>query len=116
MAVQILPIVKAVAPYVADIAKIAIPIFTSKKPPSAPEETKPDPVIITQQIEELQQAASQNAQSVKAIAENLQKALEKIEDAAQEADRKISAYKAMVVFSFGFSILSLALCIYIILR
>lgn len=114
MAVQILPIVKAVAPYVADIAKIAIPIFTSKKTPAAPEELKPDPVI-TQQIEELQQAASQNAQSVKAIAENLQKTIEKIEDAAQEADKKISTYKTLVILSFGFSILSLSVCIYLIL-
>lgn len=59
MALQILPIIKAVAPYLTQITASAIPAFTSK-----PAETvKVDPVI-AKQIEELQSAATRNSESV----------------------------------------------------
>jgi hypothetical protein len=110
MAVPVLPIIKAVAPYIAQVATAAIPVFTSK-----PEAAKADP-ILTRQIEELQAAASQNAQSVHVLAENLQQAMQEIERAAQEARQQAATYKTLLFVSFGFSALSLCMSIYLLVR
>jgi folylpolyglutamate synthase/dihydropteroate synthase len=99
-----------VAPYVAQVAKAAIPAFTSK-----PEAPKSDPVVV-KQIEELQAAATQNAQSIHVLAEKIQQAMQGIENAAQEAKKQVAAYKAMLFASLGLSAISLALCVYLLLR
>ena len=115
MAAQFLPIIKAVAPYIAQIAAAAIPAFTSKKETSISEEVKTDPVV-TKQIEELQDAASHNAQSVKVLAEKLQQAIENIESTAQEADKKIATYKAIIFLSISLSVISLSVCLVLLIR
>jgi hypothetical protein len=114
MAAQFLPIVKAIAPYIAQVATATIPAFTSKKGASAPEIVKSDPVV-AKQIVELQSAASQNAQSVKVLAEKLQQAIEDIERTAQSASRKIATYKVIIFASISLSIISLVLCIYVLI-
>ncbi|MGB5765830.1 MAG: hypothetical protein WBM38_03750 [Arenicellales bacterium] len=114
MAAQFLPIVKAIAPYIAQVATVAIPAFTSKQGGSDPDVIKSDPVIV-KQIGELQSAASQNAQSVKVLAEKLQQAIEDIERSAQSVSKKIAAYKLIIFASISLSIISLALCIYVLI-
>ena len=114
MAAQFLPIVKAIAPYIAQVATVAIPAFTSKQVGSDPDVIKSDPVI-AKQIGELQSAASQNAQSVKVLAEKLQQAIEDIERSAQSVSKKIAAYKLIIFASISLSIISLALCIYVLI-
>ncbi len=115
MAAQLLPIIKAIAPYIAQVASVAIPAFTSKKDTSKSEITDTDP-LITKQIEELQSAASQNAQSVQVLAEKLQQATLDIESTVRIADKKITTYKFIIFASFGLSIISLAICIYVLLK
>jgi len=110
MAVQFLSIIKAVAPYIAQVATAAIPAFTSK-----PEAAKSDQVV-AKQIQELQEAATQNAQSIHILAEKLQQAIQSIESAGQDAQRQISSYKVMIAGSLGLSAVSLAICIYILIR
>lgn len=110
MAVQFLPIIKAVAPYLAQVATAAIPAFTSK-----PEAAKTDQVV-ARQIQELQEAATQNAQSIHLLAEKLQQAIQSIEGAGQDAQRQISTYKVIIAGSLGLSAASLALCIYILIQ
>ena len=110
MATQFLPIVKAIAPYLAQVATAAIPAFTSRK-----ENSKLDP-IIAKQIEELQVAASQNAQSVHVLAEKLQLAIQNVETTAQQADRQIAIYKVVVFSAVSLSIVSLLLSIYAIMQ
>lgn len=114
MAVQFLPIIKAIAPYIAQVAAAAIPAFTAKKASTDIEVIKADPVV-AKQIEELQSAASQNAQSVKVLAEKLQQAIENIERAAQSASKQIAGYKLIIFASISLSIISLSLCVYVIL-
>ena len=109
MAVQFLPIIKAVAPYIAQIATAAIPAFTSK--PSA---AKTDQVV-AKQILELQEAAIQNAQSIHVLAEKLQEAIQSLESAGQDAQRQLSTYKVIIAGSLGLSATSLAICIYILI-
>ena len=115
MAAQFLPIIKVVAPYIAQIATAAIPAFTSKKEAPRSDEIKTDP-IVTKQIEELQDAASKNANSVRVLAENLQKAIENIEIVAQKAHKKIAAYRIVIFLSLGLSIISLSTCLYLLLQ
>ena len=110
MAVQFLPIIKAVAPYIAQVATAAIPAFTSK-----PESAKTDQVVV-KQIQELQEAATQNAQSIHILAEKLKQAIQSIEDAGKDAQRQISTYKLIIVGSLGLSAISLAICIYILIQ
>ena len=62
MALQLIPLIKVLGPYLTTIATTAIPAFTSK-----PAETKTDPVQ-AQQISELQQAVTKNAQSLHTLA------------------------------------------------
>lgn len=108
MAVAFLPIIKAVAPYLAQVAAAAIPAFTSKA-----EAIKSDPVL-AKQIEELQAAATQNAHSIHLLAEKMQQAIEGIEMASQEAKKQLTAYKTMLFVSLGLSAVSLATCIYLL--
>jgi len=109
MAVQFLPIIKAVAPYIAQVATAAIPAFTSK-----PEAAKTEQVV-AKQIQELQEAATQNAESIHILAEKLQQAIQSIESAGQDAQRQIAAYKVIITGSLGLSAVSLAICIYILI-
>jgi hypothetical protein len=110
MAVQFLPIIKTVAPYIAQIATSAIPAFTAK-----PTVAKSDPVL-SQQIEELQTAATQNAQAIHLLAEKLKIAIQDLESAAQGAQKQIVTYKTLILCSIGLSIISIATSVYIIIR
>jgi len=109
MAIPIGMIIKAVAPYVAEIAKEAIPAFTRKPAPES------DPVLV-KQIAELQAAATQNAESIQVLAEKLQIAMEGIEATAQVAQKQIATYKAMLVAALGLSGLSVVLSIFLLAR
>lgn len=111
MAVQILSIIKAVAPYVAQVATAAIPAFTSK-----PAETAKTDPLIAKQIEELQAAVTQNAQSIHVLAEKLQQTIQGIESAAQDAKKQVSAYKALLFTTLGLSAASLLLCLHLLAR
>jgi hypothetical protein len=110
MAIPILPIIKAVAPYIAQIATSAIPAFTSK-----PDAAKSDPVL-SKQIDELQKAATQNAQSIHLLAEKLKQAIQDLESAAQGARKQIATYKALILCSLGLSAISIATSVYVIIR
>ena len=110
MAIQFLPIIKAVAPYIAQVASAAIPAFTSRKG-----NTTIDPVVV-RQIEELQAAASQNANSVHVLAGELQQVIQSIEKTAHAADRQIAIYKIIIFFTASLSIVSLLFSIYVLMR
>jgi arginine/ornithine N-succinyltransferase beta subunit len=111
MASPLLPFIKVVAPYVAQIAAAAIPAFTSKPAEFA----KIDPVI-AKQIEELQAAATQNAESVHVLAENLQQAIQGIEAAAQDVKKQVATYRVMLLVALGLSGLSMLLSVYLLAK
>lgn len=110
VAIQFLPILKAVAPYLAQVATAAIPAFTAK-----PEAEKVDPVL-TKQIEELQTATLQNAESIHLLAEKMQQAILALEDAAEEARTQVTAYKTMLFLSLGLSATTTIAMIYLLVR
>ncbi len=63
MAAWFLPALKAVLPHVGAILAVAKPVFTRKSP-----ETANQAQLLQQQIGELQSAAAQNADNIKALA------------------------------------------------
>lgn len=111
MAVQVVSIIKMLAPYVTQVATAAIPAFTSKPA----EVAKSDPVV-SQQINELQVAATQNAESIHVLAEKLQHAIVSLEVAAQDGKKQIAAYKIMLFLALGLSIGSALMTIYLAIR
>lgn len=110
MPIQYLPFIKAIAPYIAQIATATIPAFTSKS-----EAAISDPVLV-KQIEELQSAVTQNAKSIHVLAEKMQQVIQGIEATAQEAKHQVQTYKIMLRLSFVLSIASLSTCIYLVAR
>ncbi|HSI29345.1 MAG: hypothetical protein ACAH05_02445 [Methylophilus sp.] len=111
MAIQFLPIIKALAPYIAQVATSAVPAFTYKPEAAA----KADPLLV-KQIEELQAAAVQNAESIHVLAEKMQQAIQQIEAAAKVANKQVAAYKTMLFVSFGLSIAAISTCVYILTK
>ena len=78
-----LPIVKTALPIIAEIVAVARPMFTKKS--SDPERDD----LTTRQIEELQSAATQNSDSVKALAAQVQSTFEGMESAATDLQRRL---------------------------
>ncbi|MCB9774670.1 MAG: hypothetical protein H6750_10150 [Nitrospiraceae bacterium] len=81
MATWLIPALKAVLPHIGTIISATAPAFTKKG--AAP--TTDQAHLLQQQISELQAAASQNATHVKELAEQLQRTVAAIEQAASVA-------------------------------
>ena len=81
MATWLIPALKAVLPHIGTIISVAAPAFTKKDEEASPDQTH----LLQQQISELQSAASQNATHVKELAEQLQRTVAAIEQAASIA-------------------------------
>ena len=107
MAVQLIPLIKALGPYVTTIATSAIPHFTSNKSEAA----KSDP-LLAQQIGELQTASTKNAQDLHTLAEQIQKLIASTTEAAELAKRQIATYKTLLFISLGCSAASLAVALF----
>lgn len=90
----IVPILKALLPHVAQIATVAIPAFTKK-----PAVAKIDPVV-AQQIEELQSAATKNAESIHVLAEKLQLTIQGIEQGAEKIQRDMAKLRTLLILSW----------------
>ncbi|MEX0829860.1 MAG: hypothetical protein WD032_06425 [Nitrospirales bacterium] len=78
MAMWLIPALKAVLPHIGTILSATAPAFTKKGAASATDHTH----LLQQQISELQAASSQNATHVKELAEQLQRTVAAIEEAA----------------------------------
>ena len=84
MAKWLIPAIKAVLPHIGTIISATAPAFTKKPADATPDQAQ----LLQKQISELQTAASQNATHVKELAEQLQRTLAAIEQAALEAEAK----------------------------
>lgn len=71
------------ATYLPDIIKLAVPLFTRTR---SQEKT---PEVMAQQIVELQNAALQNADSIKLMATEMQKTIEALQAGAVQLDRRL---------------------------
>ena len=73
---------KTIAPFAAELVAKTVPAFTSRRGDKTAD-------VVPQQIAELQTAATENADAVKQLAVQLQKAVAAVEEGAQSADRRV---------------------------
>jgi len=92
-----------VAPFLPDIIQMAKPIFTRARSP----EKAPD--LVPQQILELQDAAAQNADAIKLLAEEMQQTLSVLQQASVEVDRKLERANRMALVAVTAALLAFAL-------
>ncbi|MDH5392440.1 MAG: hypothetical protein OEY11_04540 [Gammaproteobacteria bacterium] len=88
-----IPLIKTALPYVVQVVSIAIPAFTSKADDNKNSE------IIHKQISELQSAVTQNAESVKILAEQLKGTIEGIDTAALKIQQEVALLKRLCLLA-----------------
>jgi uncharacterized protein YdeI (YjbR/CyaY-like superfamily) len=103
MAMWIIPALKAVLPHIGTIISATAPAFTKKSGEGTPDQTH----LLQQQISELQAAASQNATHVKELAEQLQRTVAAIEEAASVAKANHQQNRQFSLAAMGISAVSL---------
>ena len=104
----LLPALKAVLPHLGDIVSAAKPAFTRRKPESGTD--------VQQQIAELQAAASQNAEHVKELAEQLQSTLTALEKTAELADMRLKRATVFSAVAVSLSVAALLVAAFTLLR
>ncbi len=80
-----LPVLKAALPYVSNIVAAALPVFTARR---SQESTAGD--LVAQQIAELQEAVTGNAETVKGLAAQLEQALSAIASGEAEQIQRLA--------------------------
>lgn len=103
-----LPIIKTAIPIIAEIVTVARPMFTRK-----PDDNGRD-ALTTQQIEELQRAATQNSDSVKELAAQVKTTFEAMEAAAQGLQTQLTLLRRLCLVAVGFSGISIAMTLYLL--
>jgi predicted nucleotide-binding protein (sugar kinase/HSP70/actin superfamily) len=98
-----LPIIKAAIPHLAQVVTVALPMFTSRS------ENADRDALIARQINELQEAATQNAESVKELATQLQSTFEGLESAATDLQRQLKRQKQLAVVMLILSTIAIGL-------
>lgn len=76
----------AALPFIPDVIKLATPYFT-RKPPTQ----DPAPGLVAQQIVELQDVATQNADSIRMLAIEMQKTIETLQIGANSMSGQFTA-------------------------
>jgi len=109
MAAWFLPALKAVLPHVGTIISVAAPVFTKKSAEAANQAQ-----LVQQQIAELQTAAAQNAENLKALAEQLQVTVAALHQAAAIAETRLRRAYLLCLVAVGLSALTLAVALYLI--
>jgi hypothetical protein len=105
-----LPALKAVLPYVTNIVTAAIPAFTSRKGQDRSAE------VTAQQIAELQSAATHNAESVKVLAEQLQRTVTALEQGAVNAERVMRQARLLAMVALCLALVGLAIAVVALVR
>lgn len=90
-----LPVLKTVLPYLTTIVTAAVPAFTAKKD--------------DERIAELQAAVKRNAESVKVLAEQMQRTVQAIEAGAASAERALR--HAQLLSAAAVAVAVVALCV-----
>lgn len=90
-----LPVLNTVLPYLTTIITAAVPHFSGRKD--------------SEQIAELQEAVKQNAESVKVLAEQMQRTIQAIEMGALSAERAIKQTRMIGIVALVIAVASLCL-------
>jgi hypothetical protein len=110
MAAWFMPALKAVLPHVGTIINVAVPVFTRKSAQAVSEAQ-----LLQQQIAELQAAASQNADNIKALAEQLQGTVTALHQAAAIAEARLRRALLLCTAAVALSAATFAVALFLIL-
>lgn len=102
------------APYLPDIIKLARPLFTRTPQVDHSQQLRMD--VIGAQIAELQDAATQNADSVRKLATDMQKTIEVLQIGADQAERRLRRASRLTLIATTVSVLAFALAAYALAR
>ena len=102
-----LPIIKTAIPVIAEIVAVTRPMFT-KKPDNQRDE------LTARQIEELQNAATQNAASVQELAAQVKTTFEGMESAAVALQARLVLQQKICVAALVLSAVSLACSVFLV--
>ncbi|MEO8156990.1 MAG: hypothetical protein ABI648_04280 [Betaproteobacteria bacterium] len=97
-----LPALKAILPYVSQVVSVALPVFTKMADKNKVQDVVPN------QIQELQTAATHNAESLKVLADQLQKTITSIESGAVKMESELRALKRLSVAAILLSLAAVA--------
>src|SRR5260370_29395049 len=111
MPAWLLPALKAVLPHIGTIISAAAPGFTRKNADAAGNQT----LLLQQQITELQSAASQSAAHIKELAEQLQRTVAALEQAASIAEAKLRRALLLCVASAVLSAIAISIALVLVL-
>jgi len=113
----LLPALKAVLPHIGTIVDAAKPVFTRKKPADTnTTAAAAGSDVVQQQIAELQAAASQNADNIKELAEQLQSTVAALQTSAALAESRLRRTTLFSSIAVAVSIAALLVGAFTILR
>lgn len=98
-----LPAVKVILPYITQIVTAAIPAFTKKTDKGGSEE------VIPNQISELQEAVTHNAESLKILATQLKQVISGIDTGSVKLEKEIKTIKRLSIFAIAISAVAIIL-------
>ena len=105
----LIPVIKSVLPHVGAIVSAAAPVFTRKSADAAASQT----ALLQQQIVELQTATAANDAHIKALALQMQHAVEALEKGTALAEKTFRRAMMLGVASFALSLVALGSVLYI---
>ena len=103
-----LPIIKTAIPHIAQIVTVALPMFTSKS------ENAERDALTTQQINELQEAATRNTELVRELATQLKNTLESFEAAATDLQKDLRRQERLIILALVLSIVAFCVSTYVL--
>ena len=98
------------APYVPEIIRLARPLFTRTPQVDHAQQLRID--VIGAQITELQDAATQNADSIRKLATDMQKTIEVLQLGADRAQRQLQRSNQLVLVATTMAALAFLLAAY----
>lgn len=103
------------APYVPEIIKLARPLFT--RTPAAADNTQQIRLdVVSAQISELQNAASQNADSIRKLATDMQKTLEVLQLGSERMQKRLVIANLIAIMAATAALLAFGLAAYALAR
>ena len=104
----LLPALELIGPHLGTILKAATPAFTKKGAKGDEKELRPE-ALAQQQINELQSAASRNAENIAELAAQLQNTVEALGRAAELAQKRLR--RALFIATFACVLSGAAVCV-----
>ena len=97
-----------------EIIRMARPLFTRTPPADNSQQLRLD--VIGEQIAELQDAATQNADSIRKLATDMQKTIEVLQVGADRAERRLRRASMLTLIATTVAVLAFALAAFALAR